>query len=109
MAVLRNAHVEAAGAYSSPGDWFRAIQWLEVAGKRGAADESCARVANFLDNWEAANGGPPFVQDGSHRMSPWPTYTGPRGLFVRPGVRGEQLLPDCVPPGFYDPIDYREL
>lgn len=108
MGKLR-APSEAAVGYRDPGDWFRAVNWLQVAHRRDNVDESCARVANFLDAWEAANDGPPWVMDGSERLSSWATYCGGvREVFVRVGVAGEQLLPDCAA-DWYAPIDYREL
>jgi hypothetical protein len=97
-------------SYQNAVDWFRAYRWLDMARRGGHVDESCARVANFLDAWEAANGGPPWVRDGSKRMQSWPAYCGGgREEFVRAGVAGEQLLPDCCPADFYAPIDYRDL
>lgn len=96
--------------YQDAGDWLRGILWLDIARRRNEIDESCARVANFLDAWESANGGPPWVRDGSQRMSSWPEYCGgTRDAFVRAGVAGEQSLPDDCPSDFYAPIDWRDL
>lgn len=109
MGKLRAASAPSVG-YESAGHWFRGIRWLDVAHRGGHVDESCARVANFLDAWESANGGPPWVHDGSKRMSSWPAYCGGgREEFVRAGAAGEQLLPDGCPEGFCAPIDYRLL
>lgn len=41
---------------------------------------ACAEVANYLDAWEAANGGPPRL-DGE-RMSSWPAFCGGRERFT---------------------------
>lgn len=91
------------GDYGHFGDWFRGVQYLDGAARFGGPDDGCAEIANFLDSWERVNGGPPWVADGSKRMSSWPTYCGGRDWWRIPGVTGERKPP--VP----EPIDYRDL
>ncbi|GFG84574.1 hypothetical protein BST10_02430 [Mycolicibacter algericus DSM 45454] len=98
--------------YSSPGDWFRAVRCLDVALHRGRVDESHGRVANFLDAWESANGGPPHRAPGAGgRMSTWLVQVAAgRGQF--PAVVGESKLSDHAvrpSPPVADLADYRDL
>lgn len=91
------------GEYRHAADWHRGVQHLEYVARFGGEPDGCAELANFLDRWEQVNGGPPFVRDGSRRMSSWSTYCGGRERWRVPGVTGERPRP--VP----EPVDIRDL
>jgi len=94
-------------------DWLRGIRCLESASRDGDIDASCGQVARFLDAWEAANGGPPWVADGSRRMSSWPAFCGGREQFAAVGGVGERKLTErAETEGWYTLVsieDYRNL
>lgn len=109
MARLRMPAAQPVSDYDDSGDWFRGLKCLEYAHHTGVVDDSCAEVANYLDAWEAANGGPPRRLDGE-RMSSWPTFCGGRERFTWPGVSGERKLTAvAVLEGWYAPVDYLDL
>lgn len=95
--------------YDIAGDWLRGLMCLEYARHTGVVDESCAEVANYLDAWEAANGGPPRHLDGE-RVSSWPTFCGGRERFTCPGMSGERKLTAVAfREGWHVPVDYLDL
>jgi len=100
-----------AGDYGEAGDWSRGVACLGYAARSGDIDASCAEVARFLDSWERVNDGPPWVADGSQRMSSWPTYCGgAREYFGAVGGVGERkLTARAEAEGWYTPVDYRDL
>ena len=70
-------------------------------------------MAVFWNVGQAANGGPPFVRDGSRRMSSWPAFCGGREQFAAVGGVGERKLTERADiEGWYTPVsieDYRNL
>lgn len=109
MARLRAPAGQPVSDYDDSGDWFRALRCLEYAHHSGIVDDSCAEVANYLDAWESANGGPPRLWDGE-RMSSWPAFCGGRERFTWPGASGERKLTElAVREGWYAPVDYLDL
>jgi hypothetical protein len=91
--------------YGSAGDWFRAVKCLEHASSYGDLDASCGQVARFLDAWESANGGPPWVADGARRMSSWPAFCGGCEQFAAVGGVGERkLTAHAVREGWYTAV-----
>lgn len=109
MGRLRVPAIKPVSDYDDSGDWFRALRCLEYANHTGIVDDSCAEVANYLDAWESANGGPPRRWDGE-RMSSWPAFCGGRERFTWPVVSGERKLSAvAVREGWYAPVDYMDL
>lgn len=109
MARLRAPAAQPVSDYDDSGDWYRAVHCLSYAKHAGVVDDSCAAVANYLDGWEAANGGPPRRLDGE-RMSSWPAFCGGRERFTVPGFRGERKLTElAIREDWYAPVDYMDL
>ena len=90
--------------YACVGDWLRAVGHLEYVSRFGGPLDGCGGLVRFLDSWERANGGPPFVSDGSRRMQSWPAFAGGRERWAAlVAAERERRLP--AP----EPFDCREL